>query len=100
MLAVTALAAEAPKNKHTSRMELKLKTSPAEPDKSQSADTERSHYFIKKEPQHRLGEDFFNQPCITLAKEFLGKVMLPLLTPLIKLNRVLNVELDAQITYM
>lgn len=36
----------------------------------------RSHYFINEElPADRLGEDFFKQPCISLAQEFLGKVM-------------------------
>lgn len=33
----------------------------------------RSQYFIKNQ-EHRLGEDFFNQPCVSLAKAFLGKV--------------------------
>lgn len=44
---------------------------------AQSADTERSHYFTTsdlQQQQHRLGQDFFNQPCIALAKAFLGKV--------------------------
>lgn len=44
---------------------------------AQSADMERSHYFStsdQQHQQHRLGQDFFNQPCITLAKAFLGKV--------------------------
>lgn len=60
---------------------LAIKDSPAELKKkcenSQSAETEQSHYFTKKnDMQHRLGEDFFKQPCISLAKAFLGKVML------------------------
>ncbi|XP_008304671.1 DNA-3-methyladenine glycosylase [Stegastes partitus] len=38
-------------------------------------EAERSHYFIKNNLQHRLGEDFFNQPCLSLAKAFLGKVL-------------------------
>lgn len=37
------------------------------------AKPERSHYFCK-EREPRLGEDFFNQPCICLAKALLGKV--------------------------
>uniref|UniRef100_A0A8C6TAN6 DNA-3-methyladenine glycosylase n=1 Tax=Neogobius melanostomus TaxID=47308 RepID=A0A8C6TAN6_9GOBI len=36
---------------------------------------ERSHYFIKSDPKLRLGEDFFKQPCVSLAKAFLGKVL-------------------------
>ncbi|XP_068434101.1 DNA-3-methyladenine glycosylase [Clinocottus analis] len=44
-------------------------------DNPESPETERSHYFIKDDLQHRLGEDFFNQPCISLAQAFLGKVL-------------------------
>lgn len=44
---------------------------------AQSVETDRSHYFLKNSQQHRLGEDFFKQPCIRLAKAILGKVMLP-----------------------
>lgn len=74
MLAVTVAAAET-LNKNTNLTHLKRKVSPAELENTQNADdTERSQYFIKDDLQHRLGEDFFNQPCITLAKEFLGKV--------------------------
>ncbi|CAG5897951.1 unnamed protein product [Menidia menidia] len=40
-----------------------------------SVELERSHYFTKNDVQHRLGEDFFRQPCISLAKAFLGKVL-------------------------
>lgn len=36
---------------------------------------EQSHYFTKSDPKLRLGEDFFKQPCINLAKAFLGKVL-------------------------
>ncbi|KAF7666007.1 hypothetical protein LDENG_00122100 [Lucifuga dentata] len=36
---------------------------------------EQSPYFSRKDPQHKLGEDFFNQPCVRLAKAFLGKVL-------------------------
>ncbi|XP_038143894.1 DNA-3-methyladenine glycosylase [Cyprinodon tularosa] len=35
---------------------------------------EQSRYF-STEPQRRLEQDFFNQPCISLAKAFLGKVL-------------------------
>ncbi|TMS14812.1 DNA-3-methyladenine glycosylase [Larimichthys crocea] len=43
--------------------------SPAELKKH--ADCE-SHYFTKKD---RLGEDFFQQPCLSLSKAFLGKIL-------------------------
>lgn len=39
-------------------------------------ETEQSHYFTKTDRKSRLGGDFFNQPCINLAKAFLGKVMM------------------------
>lgn len=39
-----------------------------------SAEAERSRYFPDNNPQSRLGEDFFSQPCISLAKALLGKV--------------------------
>ncbi|XP_067333323.1 DNA-3-methyladenine glycosylase [Channa argus] len=42
---------------------------------TQCAETERSHYFLNSDLQRKLGEDFFNQPCVSLAKEFLGKVL-------------------------
>uniref|UniRef100_A0A3Q3B607 DNA-3-methyladenine glycosylase n=2 Tax=Kryptolebias marmoratus TaxID=37003 RepID=A0A3Q3B607_KRYMA len=43
---------------------------------SQSSEPERSHYFDQNSDlQHKLGQDFFNQPCISLAKAFLGKVL-------------------------
>ncbi|KAM9843563.1 DNA-3-methyladenine glycosylase [Aulostomus maculatus] len=47
------------------------------PDNIESAENEESHYFIhtKTGPRHRLGEDFFKQPCVSLAKAFLGKVL-------------------------
>lgn len=54
----------------------KLKKPIHQSEDDQSAETEKSHYFTKKIPQHRLGEDFFNQPCISLAKALLGKVLL------------------------
>lgn len=67
-------------NKHKNRTDLKV--SPAKLKRSircengQSAETERSHYFTKNDLQNRLGEDFFNQSCISLAKALLGKVRL------------------------
>lgn len=39
-----------------------------------SAEAERSRYFPDNNLQSRLGEDFFSQPCISLAKALLGKV--------------------------
>ena len=36
--------------------------------------TVKSQYFSKEGYPQRLGEEFFNQPCISLAKAFLGKV--------------------------
>lgn len=71
LLALAAGAAPekaANKNKHGV---FDLMESPAELKKP--ADCE-SHYFTKKD---RLGEDFFQQPCLSLSKAFLGKVMLP-----------------------
>lgn len=41
-----------------------------------STGTERSCYFTENNLQSRLGDDFFNQPCISLAKAMLGKVRL------------------------
>lgn len=40
----------------------------------QSAETARSRYFTENNLQSRLGDDFFHQPCISLAKALLGKV--------------------------
>ncbi|XP_071374773.1 DNA-3-methyladenine glycosylase isoform X1 [Centroberyx affinis] len=37
-------------------------------------EAEQSPYF-KQDQQHRVGEDFFNQTCINLAKALLGKVL-------------------------
>ncbi|XP_023993446.1 DNA-3-methyladenine glycosylase-like isoform X1 [Salvelinus sp. IW2-2015] len=37
--------------------------------------TVKSQYFSKEGYPQRLGEEFFNQPCISLAKAFLGKVL-------------------------
>lgn len=54
-----------------SHPELK-KASTCENDRS--AEAERSRYFPDNNPQSRLGEDFFSQPCISLAKALLGKV--------------------------
>lgn len=57
----------------------KLKT-PSICENAQSVETEQSPYFTKN-LQQKLGEDFFNQPCISLAKAFLGKVIV-LISPL------------------
>lgn len=40
----------------------------------QSAETAQSRYFTENNLQSRLGDAFFNQPCISLAKSLLGKV--------------------------
>ncbi|XP_047213492.1 DNA-3-methyladenine glycosylase-like isoform X1 [Girardinichthys multiradiatus] len=40
----------------------------------QRFEPERSHYF-NGEPRRRLEQDFYSQPCISLAKAFLGKVL-------------------------
>ncbi|XP_020511554.2 DNA-3-methyladenine glycosylase [Labrus bergylta] len=49
---------------------------PEKQTKHESAAVGRSHYFTtNNDLQSRLGEDFFHQPCISLAKEFLGKVL-------------------------
>ncbi|KAM4597713.1 DNA-3-methyladenine glycosylase [Polymixia lowei] len=44
-------------------------------DAAVAPEAERSHYFNRDRQDHRLGEDFFNQPCVSLAKAFLGKVL-------------------------
>ncbi|TDH03095.1 hypothetical protein EPR50_G00159370 [Perca flavescens] len=80
MLALTTLAAapEQAVNKHENRTDLTLKVSPAKLKKcenAQSAETEQSNYLTKSDLQHKLAEDFFNQSCISLAKAFLGKVL-------------------------
>ncbi|XP_044036522.1 DNA-3-methyladenine glycosylase [Siniperca chuatsi] len=80
-LALTVAAAPEKVNKRKNRTDFKLNGSPAklkEPiqcENVQSAETERSHYFTNNDLQHRLGEEFFNQSCISLAKAFLGKVL-------------------------
>ncbi|XP_064862805.1 DNA-3-methyladenine glycosylase-like [Oncorhynchus nerka] len=38
--------------------------------------TVKSQYFSKEGEPQRLGEEFFNQPCINLAKAFLGKILI------------------------
>lgn len=84
MLALSAAASKqiVSSNKHNKQTELKpedsqtaLKKQPTQCENAQSAEAERSRYFTKNEKQHRLGEDFFKQPCISLAKAFLGKVL-------------------------
>uniref|UniRef100_UPI001ED82452 DNA-3-methyladenine glycosylase n=1 Tax=Scatophagus argus TaxID=75038 RepID=UPI001ED82452 len=79
-LTVAAAAPETAANKHNKRTDLKLKGPPAKlkqgPTQSEngpSGGTERSHYFTKNE---RLGEDFFNRSCLSLAKALLGKVLI------------------------
>lgn len=71
-------------DKHCERTEQKPKESQTtltkqltQPESAQSTEAERSRYFTQNEVQLRLGEDFFNQPCIRLAKAFLGQVRLP-----------------------
>ncbi|CAK6971195.1 DNA-3-methyladenine glycosylase [Scomber scombrus] len=77
LLSLTAAAA----NTHRNQTDVNLNVSPAKQKKpihnAQSAETEQSHYFTKTRAdlQHRLGEEFFKQPCIRLAKAFLGKVL-------------------------
>ncbi|RVE69714.1 hypothetical protein OJAV_G00080550 [Oryzias javanicus] len=67
-------------NKPPNKTQLKRKASPAKlkklfvRDNVQNVTTERSQYFTS-DPQHRLGDDFFQQPCINLAKALLGKVL-------------------------
>nr|XP_020465969.1 DNA-3-methyladenine glycosylase [Monopterus albus] len=82
MLPVTvAGAAAAPEQAVTLNKHKRRKISPSKLKKSincenaQSAETERSRYFTSNGPQERLGDEFFNQPCISLAKDFLGKVL-------------------------
>ncbi|CAJ1076032.1 DNA-3-methyladenine glycosylase isoform X1 [Xyrichtys novacula] len=65
-------AAEPAENSQKKRSDLTLK----KPIQCESHETERSPYFPPKcDLQLRLGEDFFNQPCINLAQAFLGKVL-------------------------
>lgn len=67
-------------NKHKIRTD--SKTSPAKLkgvvscESGRSAEPKRSHYFTKDDLRNRLGQEFFNQPCISLAKAVLGKVRL------------------------
>ncbi|KAM9345692.1 DNA-3-methyladenine glycosylase [Symphorus nematophorus] len=83
MLALTAAAAaaahESAVNKHKNRTALNPNVSPAKLKKlircGNAGETERSHYFTKSDAQHRLGADFFNQPCLSLSKAFIGKVL-------------------------
>ncbi|XP_056143533.1 DNA-3-methyladenine glycosylase [Lampris incognitus] len=46
-----------------------------DPDAEVPSEIEFSYYFKNDRREHRLGEDFFDQPCIGLAKAFLGKVL-------------------------
>lgn len=79
MLALEASAAPAQKvNKRKAKTDLNV----SDPDlkrsfrceKDLSAETARSSYFTENSIKSRLGDDFFHQPCITLAKALLGKV--------------------------
>lgn len=78
------MAAEAAEqvNKRNNQSNVKLTDEVTEPARCENnnnsrAETERSRYFTETEllRQHRLGEEFFKQPCISLAKAFLGKVL-------------------------
>lgn len=56
----------------------------------QTIETVTSCYFTKSGPQHRLGADFFRQPCVSLAKALLGKVRMQtrrLMQPIIWLSK-------------
>ncbi|KAG7459436.1 hypothetical protein MATL_G00210680 [Megalops atlanticus] len=45
-------------------------------ERTRSTETLTSQYFTKEHKcDARLGEEFFNQPCVRLAKAFLGKVL-------------------------
>lgn len=61
--------------KLTSKRENSDQDLSAELTKPNVKEIEQSPYFIKSDPKLRLGEDFFKQPCISLAKAFLGKVL-------------------------
>uniref|UniRef100_UPI0037E76CA1 DNA-3-methyladenine glycosylase n=1 Tax=Semicossyphus pulcher TaxID=241346 RepID=UPI0037E76CA1 len=78
-LAPTAAGPEQTVNRSKNQTDLEPKATPAKlikPIQCNNVETERSHYFTPKtDMQHRLGADFFNQPCISLAKAFLGKVL-------------------------
>ncbi|XP_076000320.1 DNA-3-methyladenine glycosylase [Genypterus blacodes] len=41
----------------------------------EGVEEEQSRYFGTNDPKLRLGESFFLQPCVSLAKAFLGKVL-------------------------
>lgn len=72
MLAVPGVSAHGEGvNKQGKKTDLKPNVSHAE---CERVETEQSRYFTLKEPQKRLGEDFFDQSCISLAKAMLGKV--------------------------
>lgn len=53
----------------------KLKKAKASPPGDQSVDTGTSCYFAPRGPRHKVGAGFFRQPCISLAKALLGKVL-------------------------
>ncbi|XP_069571630.1 DNA-3-methyladenine glycosylase [Brachyistius frenatus] len=83
-LAAAAAAADQHNNRTVKASPTKLKKEEKEEkeeekssrwENPQNVETERSHYFTGDDLQHRLGEEFFQQPCVSLAKAFLGKVL-------------------------
>ncbi|XP_063760099.1 DNA-3-methyladenine glycosylase isoform X2 [Eleginops maclovinus] len=69
-------------NKHTNQTDLTLYVSPAElkntfesSESVENGEAEHTHYFPNNDLHPRLDEDFFKQSCISLAKAFLGKVL-------------------------
>ncbi|KAM3597791.1 uncharacterized protein V6R79_009246 [Siganus canaliculatus] len=75
-IALTVISGQQEVNKTTKQAALKKNKKPVDYENSTSAESERSHYFTKNEQRDRLGEDFFRQPCISLAKALLGKVLM------------------------
>lgn len=75
-MAALAAAASNPSNPDVNKHENRAELTPKKLIQCECDRKEQSHYFTSKtEQQHRLGEEFFKQPCITLAKAFLGKVL-------------------------
>lgn len=77
-LALTEMAAPV-KGVNKRKIWTDSKTSPAKLTGTvsfESPEPKRSHYFTKNDLQNRLGQEFFNQSCISLAKALLGKVSL------------------------
>ncbi|XP_068193993.1 DNA-3-methyladenine glycosylase [Antennarius striatus] len=77
MLALAVAGAPENVNKRNSVSDLKPQGTPIKLTKASGCEkgvgSDRSHYFMDN--QQRLGEQFFNQPCISLAKALLGKVL-------------------------